>query len=793
MGSFNVNLKGRGIRGESYADIARRSGLFGILPTDDDETVISKINADAEAIADRAELAAEQAELAAEQAADLVLPENRFVAADLATARSDGEAGTVDGTYFIAVGEAEGEAEVRLRTAGGSDLIYTEITKTALASTDPGKGAWFVGYIADGVGAMARRVMDKLRERPSILDYGAVAYATREAALAGTSSTAAIHAALAAHDDVIVPKGWYKVEGITIPSNKRLRGSFFGTSALVLADNIDTHVVKTENAGFFVPTVRNKNIQVWDLTIDGNRDNQANEGQWSGVEISWTDHFEVRRCKCINTRGHGVSVHGSRYGVVSDGESYNFGDDGVSVADASLDYSDPNMVYSENVLVENWHSHDSNHQQSYTQSGSGFEVDDGPRHITFRNCVAERCILGFEIHWHNTPAAELEDLQRAPGYISWERCRSVDPTKGHYSAISHNRIELTGLRVIGCVAEGTPPTPNSTSGALDVSNGVWNDVKIENFVAKNAGRINLRGIRRGEISFTFDGPNARVDIGGQTLPRTGTDGTPLPVLETYTEDVVVTRAHIVNANAVLFTRMRNVHFGALTAEGVPFVQFREYDDVTVDRLVIRNATDAARALFIGAAGAENSIGLKVLSGEITDSAGSGVGVYPSATGEVRDTVLNLNIRRSNGAGLRLATGFGGWIDGFRWSGVIEDSCLDHVSITSQVNIGSDSGSHVRNVWLNGDINNAAGFANWGVSIIQVEPNIYNIFYEGGNIAGAGTIGNIHDPARIMKVLPGVIGGHVFAVTSPAGGVTVDAESRAAINKIKELLEGRGLL
>lgn len=158
-----IKLEGRGMRGDSYADVARRSGLFGILPTDDDETVIGKINADAAASADRAELAAEQA-------TDLVLPENRFVAADLATARSDGEAGTVDGTYFIAVGRAEGEAEVRLRTAGGSDLIYTEITKTALASTDPGKGAGLVGFRQAGPAAVARTLGGKATERFHAMD-----------------------------------------------------------------------------------------------------------------------------------------------------------------------------------------------------------------------------------------------------------------------------------------------------------------------------------------------------------------------------------------------------------------------------------------------------------------------------------------------------------------------------------------------------------------------------------------------------------------------------------------------
>lgn len=95
------------------------------------------------------------AELARDQAASLVTPENRFVAADLLTASAAGEAAVAVGTYFIAVGKAEGEAEVRLRTAGGSELIYTEITKAALNSIDPGKGASLI-RLEEGVNVEQR-------------------------------------------------------------------------------------------------------------------------------------------------------------------------------------------------------------------------------------------------------------------------------------------------------------------------------------------------------------------------------------------------------------------------------------------------------------------------------------------------------------------------------------------------------------------------------------------------------------------------------------------------------------
>lgn len=46
-----ISLSGRGARGESQADILRRTGQFGVLPTDTDAEAVGKLNADAAAYA----------------------------------------------------------------------------------------------------------------------------------------------------------------------------------------------------------------------------------------------------------------------------------------------------------------------------------------------------------------------------------------------------------------------------------------------------------------------------------------------------------------------------------------------------------------------------------------------------------------------------------------------------------------------------------------------------------------------------------------------------------------------
>ncbi|QDK34538.1 hypothetical protein [Sphingomonas sp. IC081] len=87
-----------------------------------------------------------QAQAASDQAADLVRAENTFVDVSLAAA----EAAVADGTYFKLVDSAAGTAEIRLRNADGSALVYTEITRSALASNGADKGASMVGMQGGG-------------------------------------------------------------------------------------------------------------------------------------------------------------------------------------------------------------------------------------------------------------------------------------------------------------------------------------------------------------------------------------------------------------------------------------------------------------------------------------------------------------------------------------------------------------------------------------------------------------------------------------------------------------------
>jgi len=94
---------------------------------------------------------------------EFVPTDNIFAAADLATATAKGERAVREGAYFKVVCPNEGLAEVRLRTEGGSELLYEEITKAALQSGEPRKGADMVSLPLPFADAVPTTVAARIR------------------------------------------------------------------------------------------------------------------------------------------------------------------------------------------------------------------------------------------------------------------------------------------------------------------------------------------------------------------------------------------------------------------------------------------------------------------------------------------------------------------------------------------------------------------------------------------------------------------------------------------------------
>lgn len=144
--SPSVRIDVTGARGESQADVLRRTGMYGVLPGDTDEQAIAKVNAAAEAAADAAATSAAYAE--------------EFSGPAYATI-SAGQAATTTGQFFrVPVGTTP-ETYIRYqRTSGGSIVVAQLATTSALAAPT---GAGLIGT-TDGV---LQEVIDDLQEASS--------------------------------------------------------------------------------------------------------------------------------------------------------------------------------------------------------------------------------------------------------------------------------------------------------------------------------------------------------------------------------------------------------------------------------------------------------------------------------------------------------------------------------------------------------------------------------------------------------------------------------------------------
>ncbi|WCP14480.1 hypothetical protein sphantq_02926 [Sphingobium sp. AntQ-1] len=154
----------------------RARGLRGPGLTSDDRAELDAKTDAASASADDAEASAASASadalaaaVARDQAASLILPQNIFATGTLA----DAEAAVSVGTIFKWV--HDGLSDVRKRTSGGSELLYTEATTAALASPDPDKGAALMAYRAPYADAVPETLAKILGRTVWIEQFGAEA------------------------------------------------------------------------------------------------------------------------------------------------------------------------------------------------------------------------------------------------------------------------------------------------------------------------------------------------------------------------------------------------------------------------------------------------------------------------------------------------------------------------------------------------------------------------------------------------------------------------------------------
>lgn len=139
-------------------------------------------------------------------------------------------------------------------TVGTTALTWSQsLTVGFLVTLAMSAGSSLVGFIASGVGAVIRTVQSKLRDQPSIVDYGADP-------TGATDCSAAITAALLAEDHLWVPYGNYKINTVVeVASGNTLD---FAGGAVFLAGTNGMTMLKATTASY--------STQILNARLDGN-------------------------------------------------------------------------------------------------------------------------------------------------------------------------------------------------------------------------------------------------------------------------------------------------------------------------------------------------------------------------------------------------------------------------------------------------------------------------------------------------------------------------------------------
>lgn len=117
-------------------------------------------------------------------------------------------------------------------------------------------GASFIGWIAQGTGAILRTVQDKLRDHVNVLDYGAIM--NDSASGTRTTNSAAILAAAAINPKVAIPAGVLYIAGdIEVPKNLQLSGQ----GRLLTTVEGEGDLFKITTSDFGTPVFRDMTIQ----------------------------------------------------------------------------------------------------------------------------------------------------------------------------------------------------------------------------------------------------------------------------------------------------------------------------------------------------------------------------------------------------------------------------------------------------------------------------------------------------------------------------------------------------
>lgn len=210
-------------------------------------------------------------------------------------------------------------------------------------------GSSLIGFIQAGVGAILRTLQVKARESVSIADYGAV---TTD--LTGVVNNAAIVAALADNDTVLVPPGLFYVTGSINAKNKAIIGVDALSSALKLV-GANTNTSLFVNGGTIgTAWGAGGGIVLRNLRLIGNWDgataNAETDISLIGGLVKWwaASYLKIQNCTVEYFYGFGIFSYMMGYSEISSNHIFVGGKNGLH-----LEAPDGNNAITSTIVSNN--------------------------------------------------------------------------------------------------------------------------------------------------------------------------------------------------------------------------------------------------------------------------------------------------------------------------------------------------------------------------------------------------------------------------------------------------------
>lgn len=411
-----------------------------------------------------------------------------------------------------------GDATLRgmLSAESGAELVGTGLTVSFDTVADMKSSPWLAsrmnvvtkGYFSAGDGGGASYVI--LNTLPDEVGHGnhelqnglyahisagGTAYLEQWGALADDASDAIQSAFNAMNKIKSISNRTYNIsKTIYIPSERCIdfSGSYIKFSGNVYVD-------------FFMPNGsadnRNKNITIKNSVMRGfytygdtpPLPDFNNQGHGNGVvciRMKYCDGFIIENIEASG--GHyGIEVKTSTYGTIRNCTFHDNIDDGLSISDGGVV-----AVQSSDILVELCRAYRNGYSDNNT-GNSGFEVDDGPRNITFNKCWAHNNeSRGFACHVHAGASDGLvcynikyvecraesnnNTLQTSPVY-SDVNCGFA------FSSASNTERKVRNISLYGCQTTGHKQcaviwykSGTATDGGLTVRDCLFSESLISN-------------------------------------------------------------------------------------------------------------------------------------------------------------------------------------------------------------------------------------------------------------------------------------------------------------------------